>query len=1548
MFVRGFQALCLCVVLSLCVQATTFTACDIRQTGTTSVSDVQILINEALGVQAPNNDLNGDTTVSVADIQIDINAALNLGCSAGQQVSLPASITSFSPQSGPIGTSVTVTGANFGTAPQVTLPSQAGGTLGQPLATASQTSVTFVVAAGSATGAINLSNGTSSASSSAPFTVTPASNFSVAASPPSANLIMGQAVTYTVQLSSTSGFAQLASLGATGVPSGVTAAFVPTSITAGQSSILTLTAPANQPLSNNATVTITASATINGIPVSQSTAVALSVVAPTTALMGRTTAADNLETPLAGVTITTLGQDGNGNTTPCPTLTTTSDGGGNFVFTNLPMGCTGPQLFNFNGGTVTSPAGKYAGVNLVFTINEGKVTVSPINVHLPNITNAETFYVQQNASTDQNYSYSSIPGLKVTVYAGTTITMADGSQPNPYPLAALQIPADRLPDVKPQVPTMMMALIVAFQPENSTASQPIAVYYPNALNTAPGTDAALITLDPERGTMVPYGTGKVAPDGSDVIPDPDPAHSGHLYGLVRPGWHFFAPPPPPPPPGPPPPPNSCPVPGSPIYLGSGMDIIKHTDLEMVGNPLTLELDRILYTNTTYVGPFGVGGDHNFDLAIDTTSASSAAMFNLVVPFGARHVPFIRQTNGTLINSTDPAYLGAVFTTNSDNTAQLRMKTGVMYSFASNGGLSGIGDSNGNSITVSRNTSGEVSQVSDSLGRQLNFTYAVAHPPLIGSIEDSSGRTVGYTYDSGFHLTSFTDANGGVWKYSWIGGGLLASVTDPRGVVVEQNSYDTYGHVISQTEADGSTLQINYGYYNPTPQAAAGSPILNATLTDQLGRQSVYRFNAQAYVIQVIDAMGQTKSLARAPSTNLVLGASGPGTCQICLAIAPVNEPTGAALFDPTRGDMTYTYDGNGNALTKTDSLGNTFTYTYDPLFSRVTSITDPTGAITQYQYDSHGNLTGITDPLGNHTSITVGLYGLPTQVTDPTNQTTTFQYDAFGNLTGIRDALGETTTIAYDELFRPIQVTDPSGVQRFQTWDPLDRLIRATDGNGGVTVYTYDGVGNLLTVTDPRGAQVSYVYDSLSRVVKRTDALGRQEQFAYDALGNLTSHTDRRGQTSQFSFDSLNRLATETYPDASVARTYDANSHLIQVNDSQGGVFAYQFDSAGRLLGSVSPAGAITYTRDGLGRMASRQATGFPKVGYQFDSAGNLTQASAPQASVNLTYDARNLLASLSRSNGVSSTVTRDPLARISSIVHQAGSNPLAAFSYSYDPSGNRAGQSTGLAQALTTPATTGTFNLANEMSAFGGQSLTYDANGNRLTESGTGGNTSYTWDGRNRLASVSQPAGATLQFTYDFRGNLIQESATGGAGTAYLLDEATNTVAISSGGSPLSLLTGVAPDSHFATFTSAGNAEFSLRDGVGNIVASTGATAALDGTNYFEPFGQTTASGHAFPFAFAGRAPFAANSIYNFRTRFYDPLAGRFLSEAGTRFVGDPNRYRYLNNSPLSSTDPFGTSLTRDPFGSLAAWWRSHVPGANPGTRNQMGGVSLAPQGIQ
>ena len=59
-----------------------FSPCDLQQNGNINVTDVQMVLNEALGTAAAVNDWNGDGVVNVIDVQIGINAALGLGCGA--------------------------------------------------------------------------------------------------------------------------------------------------------------------------------------------------------------------------------------------------------------------------------------------------------------------------------------------------------------------------------------------------------------------------------------------------------------------------------------------------------------------------------------------------------------------------------------------------------------------------------------------------------------------------------------------------------------------------------------------------------------------------------------------------------------------------------------------------------------------------------------------------------------------------------------------------------------------------------------------------------------------------------------------------------------------------------------------------------------------------------------------------------------------------------------------------------------------------------------------------------------------------------------------------------------------------------------------------------------------------------------------------------------------------------------------------------------------------------------------------------------------------
>jgi len=64
-------------------------------------------------------------------------------------------------------------------------------------------------------------------------------------------------------------------------------------------------------------------------------------------------------------------------------------------------------------------------------------------------------------------------------------------------------------------------------------------------------------------------------------------------------------------------------------------------------------------------------------------------------------------------------------------------------------------------------------------------------------------------------------------------------------------------------------------------------------------------------------------------------------------------------------------------------------------------------------------------------------------------------------------------------------------------------------------------------------------------------------------------------------------------------------------------------------------------------------------------------------------------------------------------------------------------------------------------------------------------------------------------------------------------------------------------------------------------------------------------------PYGYTGRET-DANDLYYYRARYYDPLAGRFLSLDPIGFEsGDFNFYRYIGNNPVNHTDPSGLIMS-------------------------------------
>jgi RHS repeat-associated protein len=1398
-------------------------------------------------------------------------------------------IADFSPKSAAIGALVTVNGSNLttGATTIVSLNGQGGGTIAAPVASASPTSVSFVIPAGAASGPITVTAGGISATSADVLHVLPGSSFVLTVGPSTASVVQGTSVAYAVSLGSSNGFSQLASLSLSGLPSAATASFSPQQITAGQFSILTVSVPTGQS-SGTSSLTISASATVDGIVSTQSASANLIVQTATTSLIGRTVNSDTDETPLAGITISFLGVDDAGHTTGCSGQTR-SDAAGNFAFTNPGSSCLGRQLVAYNGNTATDGE-KYASVNLAYTLTAGQIT-GPELVHLPDISDAETIMVKQNARADQVFSYKTIPGVIVTVYAGTIFTEPDGSQPDPFPMAAVMVPVDRLPDNPTPNPGTLRATIVAFQPADTTSNFPVSVTFPNVLNNPPGANLELDTLDPVVGELVKYGTGTVSQDALKIVPDFDPAHPGHRFGISHFDWH-----------GPqvnPPNQNNpctsppCPGGGDPVDLASGLLVVNKTDISFGTTRGTVAITRTYRTLSTAPGPFGIGTNHNYGYQLDNSDLlrGTGSFVNLVSPDG-NQLKLTRQPNGTFANSSIPSLQGAVLSPPNFGTTTLRWRNGTMYYFGPNGGnlssvLIAIADPNGNITTFKRGNAAQptqITQIVDPVGNALNFDYDDSN--RIVSITDPIGRQIRYTYNTQGTLATVTDAAGGLTTYAYDAQNRMTSITDPRGIQFLQNVYDANGRVIQQTAADGGITNFAYTLLNP---GVPNSPVLLTAVTDPLGKTTTYHYSPQSQLLDVADALGERTIYALDPQTNQTISTT-----------------------DPLGRVTAFGYDAAGNVTTVTRLAGTaaaaTTSFTYDPVFSKPTSITDASGHTTSMTYDTNGNLTSMKDPLGHGSTFEYDKNGEVISSTDSLGNRTLMGYTN-GQLSSTTDALGNVTTHRTDAVGRLLSATSPLGETVSYIYSPLNQVVQTTNALGGASSFAYDANGNLLSVTDPLGHTVTYTRDAMDRLSTRTDALSRTQTYKYDLDSNLTQVTDRRGKITTYQYDGLNRLiltgfgATGSSFESTLAMEYDAGGRVINLLDSSAGAIAMKYDELDRTTSQITPQGSITYGYGKIGARTSLTIAGQSPVSYSYDAANRLEQITQGSSNIHFSYDEANRRTLLALPNGIQVSYSYDKNSNVTGMSYALGPITLGNLTYTYDQMKRRVQVGGSFARTdLPAAVASATYDAANELTNWNGTAIPFDNNGNMLADAA--GHT-FTWNARNQVSVLNNAS-----VTYDALGHRVKNAA----GTSFLYDGENATQELSGALPTANIWTGGIDE--FFQRTDGNGTVSPLADALGSTIALVNPSGSIVTSYTYDPYGNTTSAGTANsnPLQYTGREN-DGSGLYFYRARYYSPLLGRFISEDPIGMAGSgANLYAYAGNNPINFRDSEGLEGRDDP----------------------------------
>ena len=172
------------------------------------------------------------------------------------------------------------------------------------------------------------------------------------------------------------------------------------------------------------------------------------------------------------------------------------------------------------------------------------------------------------------------------------------------------------------------------------------------------------------------------------------------------------------------------------------------------------------------------------------------------------------------------------------------------------------------------------------------------------------------------------------------------------------------------------------------------------------------------------------------------------------------------------GQTTYTYDKNGNLLTKTDTAGTT-SYVYNKA-NQMVSMSSPGKSVT-FAYDNNGNQTSRMEGT-NVTTYQYNYEGSLIKVTNPDSSVIIFTYDGNGRRIS-KTAAGVTTKYYYDGV-TIAKETDAGGVVQADYLYGINGSPVSMTRGGQTYNYVFNGHGDTIALVDSTGAvKAAYSYD---------------------------------------------------------------------------------------------------------------------------------------------------------------------------------------------------------------------------------------------------------------------------------------------------------------------------------------------------------------------------------------------------------------------------------------------------------------------------------------
>lgn len=470
------------------------------------------------------------------------------------------------------------------------------------------------------------------------------------------------------------------------------------------------------------------------------------------------------------------------------------------------------------------------------------------------------------------------------------------------------------------------------------------------------------------------------------------------------------------------------------------------------------------------------------------------------------------------------------------------------------------DSYGHNLAVTVNgpdfTSRTTKVAYDSTGRYVTSkTNALNHSASTTYYADTH-------INAGLPLTS-TNANGLVTHYTYDNFGRKKVVTALWGTANAVSSTTTFSWCSSSHSACPSTAQGNAHTAEYFVQSEASDGSESRVYLDKLGRElrkAGRSLDGQwVYVDYEFDTRGRNSRV----SEPYFAGATPHWTTidtyddlDRVLKSTDANNRTDEVIYNGLTVISRNNTQDSASLLTtnqqKTevrDSLGN------------VIQVTDNAGKTLSYRYDSAGNMTAVDVMAAMPTDIVQGLtaeqaeaYTTTTirydilsrkiRMTDPDKGQWDYFYNGLGQLIAQRNARGEVTCQAYDSVGRMVKRID-----RYQGTLPsgpgdnaqANQQCAGDSANPETAIWVYDtapgaALGQLHTVSGQNGYQESFVYDAFGRSTQATKTVNGSS-YVIDST-----------------YDNLNRVQNVTYPGAShrlsIKNIYNSYGFLTQVQNA--------------------------------------------------------------------------------------------------------------------------------------------------------------------------------------------------------------------------------------------------------------------------------------------------------------------------------------------------------------------------------------------------------------